>query len=80
MHKKTCRVIASSFCALHLDGKLLILYGTNMGQDSQAKPSKPNKAEVSREERLKAALKANMAKRKAQAKARAVQSDSEKEQ
>jgi len=51
-----------------------------MGQDSQSKPSKPNKAEVSREERLKAALKANMAKRKAQAKARAVQSDSEKEQ
>jgi hypothetical protein len=51
-----------------------------MGKDSQAKPSKPNKADGPREERLKAALKANMAKRKAQAKARAVQSNSEKEQ
>ena len=43
-----------------------------MDPDPQAKPAKPAKAarEVTRDDRLKAALKANMARRKAQARAR----------
>ncbi|RID93266.1 hypothetical protein D2N39_06415 [Gemmobacter lutimaris] len=45
-----------------------------------AKPvAKAPAAELSREDRLKAALKANMARRKAQARARAAQDDNEKE-
>ncbi|WP_200876067.1 hypothetical protein [Ruegeria halocynthiae] len=39
-------------------------------------PKKHGKSGDAREERLKAALKANMARRKAQAKARATQNDS----
>ncbi|GHC22097.1 MULTISPECIES: hypothetical protein [Gemmobacter] len=41
--------------------------------------AKARTAELSREDRLKAALKANMARRKAQARARAAQDDNEKE-
>jgi hypothetical protein len=41
---------------------------------------KKNKAPQSREDRLKAALKANMGKRKAQAKARAVTDKTEKKE
>ncbi|MFD2740458.1 hypothetical protein ACFSUD_12795 [Sulfitobacter aestuarii] len=39
-------------------------------------PKKPREAATSREDRLKAALKANMARRKAQARARAAESTS----
>jgi len=38
-------------------------------------PAKPGKAAGSKEDRLKAALKANMARRKAQMRARAAESD-----
>ena len=40
-------------------------------------PKKPAKQGQTREDRLKAALKANMARRKAQARARAVQNEGE---
>ncbi len=53
-----------------------------MEQDRDtAKPPKPvrSPAETSREDRLKAALKANMARRKAQAKARAADNDTKDE-
>jgi hypothetical protein len=43
------------------------------------KPKKPVKQAPSREDRLKAALKANMGRRKAQAKARADKPDNSKE-
>jgi len=43
------------------------------------KPKKPVKQAQSREDRLKAALKANMGRRKAQAKARADKPDNSKE-
>ncbi|WP_172794934.1 hypothetical protein [Loktanella sp. 3ANDIMAR09] len=45
---------------------------TEKSQAPQARAARPEKAST-REERLKAALKANMAKRKAQARARAAQ-------
>ena len=49
-----------------------------MTRKTDQTPRKPG-AEQSREARLKAALKANMAKRKAQAKARAAQDTDKKE-
>ncbi len=42
---------------------------------SEKKKPSSNRSETSREDRLKAALKANMARRKAQAKARLAQKD-----
>lgn len=44
--------------------------GGDQGKGDAARGSKASAAEVSREDRLKAALKANMARRKAQARAR----------
>ncbi|WP_322892246.1 MULTISPECIES: hypothetical protein [unclassified Yoonia] len=46
--------------------------------DSKDSKPQPAKTAPTREERLKAALKANMAKRKAQARARAAATDSKK--
>lgn len=46
-------------------------------KDNKTKPAKPA---ASREDRLKAALKANMGKRKAQARARANETDKEKKE
>jgi len=45
----------------------------------KTKPSQPAKPAQTREDRLKAALKANMGRRKAQAKVRAQSSDTENE-
>jgi len=42
---------------------------------AEKKPQKPSPAASKREDRLKASLKANMARRKAQAKARAVKQE-----
>jgi hypothetical protein len=49
------------------------MYGKGMERD--ASPNKQKPKQLSREDRLKAALKANMGRRKAQARARAVQAD-----
>ena len=46
-----------------------------MTEESAPRTAKPTPPQQSREERLKAALKANMAKRKAQARARAADGD-----
>ena len=46
--------------------------------DSKDSKPQPAKTGATREERLKAALKANMAKRKAQARARAAEADKQK--
>jgi hypothetical protein len=45
--------------------------GDDQGRDGTARKGRPPAAELSREDRRKAALKANMARRKAQARARA---------
>jgi hypothetical protein len=45
----------------------------------EQKSDRPKKAPVSREDRLKAALKANMAKRKAQARARSAPAGSDQQ-
>ncbi len=47
------------------------LAGLDEGMDKKTAPTKLSKKDAERETRLKAALKANMAKRKAQARARA---------
>ena len=57
----------------YLDGFFLLLYRRDMADKDT--PRKKAKTEASREDRLKAALKANLGRRKAQARARTVQSD-----
>jgi hypothetical protein len=47
---------------------------------AEKKPQKPSPAASQREDRLKASLKANMARRKAQAKARAVKQETTTEE
>ena len=61
----------------NLDGFLSLLYGINM--TGKKKEKNNQHSAQTREDRLKAALKANMAKRKAQAKARSKPTEAEKE-
>lgn len=61
----------------HLDGFFWLLYRRSMADKDT--PRNKAKTEASREDRLKAALKANLGRRKAQAKARSVQNDGNEE-
>ena len=66
----------AKLCKGNLDGFFRLSY---TGFMADKKTPKSNGKSAAREDRLKAALKANMARRKAQAKARTVQSDGNEE-